>query len=55
MPLWARIAIERLDGCCELRTQAMLDELMNGYATTLASVVYEPKRAAARDLAAPLR
>lgn len=50
MPLWARMAIERLDACCDLRTRAMLDELLDGYARTYGVVVDEPTRAAARDL-----
>lgn len=50
LPLWARVAIERLDACAELRTQAMLDELLHGYAKTYGNVVDEPTRESCRRI-----
>ena len=32
LPLFARVAVERLDADCALRSPAMLDELLQGYA-----------------------
>lgn len=34
LPLWARMAIERLDADSSLRTAAKLDELIDAYAKT---------------------
>ncbi len=34
LPLFAKIAIERLDADCDLRSNIMLDELLNSYAKT---------------------
>lgn len=50
LPLWARVAIERLDACAELRTEAMLDELLDSYAKTYGETVDEQTRASARHI-----
>jgi len=47
-PLWARIAIERLDACSELRTQRQLDEFLDAYAKTYGTEVDETTRTAAK-------
>lgn len=39
LPLWAQVAIERLDACTELRNQVTLDELLTGYARTYGAAV----------------
>lgn len=48
LPLWARIAIERLDACSELRTQRQLDAFLDAYAKTYGTEVDETTRAAAK-------
>lgn len=48
LPLWAGIAIERLDACSELRTQRQLDEFLNAYAKTYGTEVDETTRTAAK-------
>jgi len=41
LPMYAKIAIERLDSNSDLRTAAMLDELLNAYAKTYGEQVDE--------------
>ncbi len=50
LPLWARVAIERLEACTELRNQAMLDELLTGYARTYGAAVPPEIRSAVRQI-----
>lgn len=50
LPLWAKVAIERLDACAELRTEAMLDELLDGYARTYGEAVDAQNRESARHI-----
>jgi len=50
LPLWAKIAIERLDACAELRTESMLDELLDGYARTYGEPVDDQTRESARHI-----
>lgn len=50
LPLWAQVAIERLDACTELRNQAMLDELLTGYARTYGAAVPPEIRSAVRQI-----
>lgn len=39
LPLYAKLAIERLDADNDLRTESMLDELLQGYARTYGELV----------------
>jgi hypothetical protein len=39
LPLYAKVAIERLDCASDLRTAAQLDELLQAYATTYGQLV----------------
>lgn len=39
MPLFAKVAIERLDADNDLRTESMLDELLQGYARSYGAIV----------------
>ena len=39
LPLWAKVAIERLDADAALRSEAMLDELLDSYARCYAEAV----------------
>jgi hypothetical protein len=48
LPLWARVSIERLDACSELRTQRQLDEFLDAYAKTHGVQVDEATRTAAK-------
>lgn len=48
LPLWARVSIERLDACSELRTQRQLDEFLDAYAKSYGAEVDEATRAAAK-------
>lgn len=50
LPLWARVAIERLDACAELRTEPMLDELLDAYARTYGEAVDPQTRESARHV-----
>lgn len=50
LPLWARVAIERLDACSDLRTQRQLDEFLDAYAKTYGTEVDEATRTAARRI-----
>lgn len=50
LPLWARVAIERLDACADLRTESMLDELLTAYAKTYGEPVDEQTRESARHI-----
>ncbi|ASI70506.1 hypothetical protein BA022_08360 [Diaphorobacter nitroreducens] len=50
LPLWARVAIERLDACSEFRTQRQLDEFLDAYAKTYGTEVDETTRTAARHI-----
>lgn len=50
LPLWAKVAIERLDACAELRTESMLDELLHGYAQTYGEGVDDQTRESARHI-----
>lgn len=50
LPLWARVAIERLDACNDLRTQRQLDELLDAYAKTYGVQVDDATRAAAQRI-----
>lgn len=50
LPLWAKLAVERLDTCAELRTEPMLDELLEGYAKTYGETVDGQTRESARHI-----
>ncbi|AEF88808.1 hypothetical protein DelCs14_1782 [Delftia sp. Cs1-4] len=50
LPLWAKVAIERLDACAELRTESMLDELLEGYAKSYGETVDGQTRESARHI-----
>ncbi|MCU7369986.1 hypothetical protein PEC18_03660 [Paucibacter sp. O1-1] len=50
LPLWAKIAIERLDASAELRNEAMLDELLESYARTYGELVDAQTRDSARHI-----
>ncbi len=50
LPLWARVAIERLDAHAELRNEAMLDELLDSYARTYGETVDAQTRDSARHI-----
>ncbi len=50
LPLWAKVAIERLDAASELRTQRQLDEFLDAYAKTYGASVDEDTRASARHI-----
>lgn len=50
LPLWAKVAIERLDASTELRKEAMLDELLDGYARTYGETVDTQVRDSARHI-----
>jgi hypothetical protein len=47
MPLFAKVAIERLDADSDMRTSAMLNELLDSYAKTYGCVVDEHIRESA--------
>ena len=46
LPLWAKVAIERLDACGELRTQRQLTEFLDAYAKTCGAKVDDATRTA---------
>jgi hypothetical protein len=46
LPLWARVAIERLDACTGMRTQRQLVEFLDAYAKTYGVEVDDATRAA---------
>ena len=50
LPLWAMISIERLDTDSTLRTDGMLDELLNGYAVSYGLTVDEETRQTALQI-----
>ncbi len=50
LPQWAKIAIEWLDNCSEMRNEAKLDELLDGYAKTYGETVDDQTREAARHI-----
>ncbi len=50
LPLWAQVAIERLDACTALRNQSMLDELLTGYARTYGAAVPPELRTEVRQI-----
>lgn len=50
LPLWAKLAIERLDACADLRTESMLDELLEGYAKTYGQPVDVQTRESVRNI-----
>ena len=50
LPLWAKVAIERLDADAALRSEAMLDELLDSYARCYAEVVDPQTRDSARHI-----
>ena len=50
LPLWAKVAIERLDTNAELRDEAMLDELLGSYARTYGETVDAQTRDSARHI-----
>ncbi|WP_406625361.1 hypothetical protein [Acidovorax sp. SDU_ACID1] len=50
LPLWARVTIERLDSCADLRTEPMLDELLEAYAKTYGETVDGQTRESARHI-----
>lgn len=49
-PLWARVAVERLDACAGLRSEATLDELLIAYAKTYGEAVPAALRASVHEL-----
>ena len=50
LPLWAKVAIERLDADAQLRSEAMLDELIASYARSYGDSVDEHTRESARHI-----
>ncbi len=50
LPLWAKVAIERLNADAELRTESMLDELLDSYAKTYGEAVDDQTRESARHI-----
>lgn len=50
LPLWAKAVIERLDACAELRTESMLDELLDGYPKSYGEAVDDQTRESARHI-----
>jgi hypothetical protein len=50
LPLWAKVAIERLDADAQLRSEAMLDELIDSYARSYGDSVDEQTRESARHI-----
>jgi hypothetical protein len=50
LPLWAKVAIERLDSDATLRSEGMLDELLDGYARFYAETVDAQTRDSARHI-----
>ncbi|EER62145.1 hypothetical protein AcdelDRAFT_0267 [Acidovorax delafieldii 2AN] len=50
LPLWAKIAIERLDRDAEMRSESMLDEVLDSYAMTYGEAVDAQTRDSARHI-----
>jgi hypothetical protein len=50
LPLWAKVAIELLDADAALRSEAMLDELLDSYARCYAEAVDAQTRESARHI-----
>lgn len=50
LPLWAKVAIERLDRDAELRSESVLDELLDSYAKTYGETVDAQTRDSARHI-----